>query len=39
MRSVSTTRDELFITLLVMFADSIVIIIAVIIALMSGDIK
>jgi len=39
MRSVSTTRDELFITLLVMFADSIIIIIAVIIALMSGDIK
>jgi len=39
MRSVSAIRDELFITLSVMFADSIIIIIAVIIALMSGDIK
>jgi len=40
MRSVSTTRDELFITLWVMFADSIIIIIiVVIIALMSGGYK
>jgi hypothetical protein len=39
MRSVSTARDELFITLLLMFADSITIINAVITALMSGDIK
>jgi hypothetical protein len=36
MRSVSTTRDKLFITLLLMFADSIIIMVAVIIALMSG---
>jgi hypothetical protein len=36
MRSVSAARDELFITLLLMFADLIIIMIAVIIALMSG---
>jgi hypothetical protein len=39
MRSVSTTRDETFITLWVMFAGSIVLIIVVIIALMSGGYK
>ena len=39
MRSASTTRDELFVTLLLMFADSTIIIIAVTIAVMSGDIK